>query len=479
MILRTWYTDAWGSLHRRSQWDRVVWLRNSTLRLALLYWLIFSVSVAVLLGFIRWSTAGFAERHLDTVIETEVQGLAEHYRRFGTPAVVDVIRSRSNRAPQGAAVYLLTNRAFRPIVGNLNRWPSEHSIDGGWIEFNAQEVKGSVSHPVRAQVFSLPGGLRLLVGRDARSLTELRDRIDDALIGGLGMTLLLGIGGGLLLARSTARRLETINTTTRAIVDGDLSRRIPRSGNNDEYDRLIAHLNEMLDRIQSLMNDVRRISDNVAHDLRTPLTHLRQQLESLRASLPANNTPIDTAISESDRLLSMFNALLRIAHIESGRRRSAFTLVDLAAVVADAVDLYRPLVEDRAQQLEVTIPTVVMIFADADLLFQACTNLLDNAVKHTPPKGQIDLILKATNDTAVMQINDSGPGVNKDECQLVFNRFYRSESSRTTSGNGLGLSLVQAIANLHQGGTAADAGPGGRFRFWLPLRSMTNTDSTG
>lgn len=429
-------------------------LRTSTFRLALLYMVLFSSSVLLLFIFIYWETVGYMAMQTDATIEAEIQGLGEQYQRQGLNGLVTVITERITRNPREAGIYLLTAPNYIRITGNLNNWPLVPKTPDGWLNFEREDssTNNKQRYQARARSFVLPGRLHLLVGRNVRELKATEALIIHALGWGLAMTVGLALLGGLMMSWSTLRRLETINQTCRDIMKGDLSRRIPTKGTSDDFDQLADNLNTMLDKIEFLMAGVRQVADNIAHDLRTPLTRLRNRLELLRGQPPANehdNELIDQNISEADQLLATFNALLRIAQIESGSRLSHHIQVNLATLVQDAAELYEALAEDKQQQLVLELANDVTIYGDRDLLFQALANLLDNAVKYTPSRGQISVTLTSPTEFAEILIVDTGPGIPQEAREQVFERFFRLETSRNTPGNGLGLSLVAAVAKLH------------------------------
>lgn len=460
--------------HRPNLWSRPTRiLKSSSFRLALLYVLMLLVSVAILLGFIYWSTAGFMDRQTDATIGAEIQGLAEQYGQRGLPGLSNVIRERITRDPAGAGVYLLADEDLTPLVGNLDRWPGGYPDAEGWMHFRLRDrgPDHREEHAARGQVFRLPGDLYLLVGRDVRDLAETRRLIHDALAWGLAITAALALLGGWMLSHRVLRRLEAINQTSREIMEGDLSRRIPVGRRGDDFDQLAAGLNHMLARIESLMAGVRQVSDNIAHDLRTPLTRLRSKLEVLRSELGEDHpagAAAEEIIADAEELLGTFNALLRIARIEAGGRRAAFAPIDLAPLVADLEELYEPVAAERGQQLTLTSPPAAWVIGDRDLLFQALGNLLDNAVKYTPEGGRIDLRLTEGEDTVIVEIADNGPGIPPALRTEVFRRFFRADDSRSTPGSGLGLSLVQAVIQIH-GATIElqDNAPGLRVRVRL------------
>jgi len=457
-------------------------LSSFTFRLALLYALLVGVSVVILLGFIYWSTAGFMARQTDATIGAEIGGLAEQYRRNGLGTLSTVIAERVARDPRGASVYLLADADYQPLVGNLHAWPTAEPDANGWVEFRLREpVPGAtdgatVEHAARAKVFRLRGGLRLLVGQDVRELTATRDLIQDALGWGLAITAGLALLGGWLMSASVVRRIEAINEVGREIMDGDLSRRVPHDGSGDEFDQLAVNLNRMLGRIEALMASVRQVSDNIAHDLRTPLSRLHTKLSELRdTGLPAESAAeVDAAINDAEELLSAFNALLRIARVESGSRRSAFADLDLAPLLLDVAELYEPLAAEKCQTLEVVPESAdapgLTVQGDRDLLFQALANLLDNAIKYTPDGGGIRMRAARAGSGIEISVADSGPGIPEALRGKVLQRFYRIDQSRSAPGHGLGLSLVQAVAQLHSAELRLeDAAPGLQVVLRLPV----------
>jgi signal transduction histidine kinase len=449
--------------------------RSSTFRLALLYLVLFGLSVLVLLVFIYWSTAGFMARQTDAAIEADIELLAERYQTRGLPGLTSLITERIGEDPRRDNLYLLADENMRRILGNLDGWPAAQEDALGWINFTLRNADDPENkwHGARARAFHLHGGFNLLVGRDMYELEAMRGLILETLAWGLAITLVLGLAGGIALSRSMVRRLETINVASREIMSGDLSRRIPVKGRDDEFDELVVNLNTMLDRITDLMDDVRRVSDSIAHDLKTPLTRLRNDLETLKSDTqdtPDARVLAERALEEADRLLETFNALLRIARIESGHRRAGFTAVRLADVLRDVTDLYEPLAEERGLTLERRIDASPTVRGDRDLLFQALANLLDNAIKYTLPDGRVMVTLSIEDGEAQIEIADSGPGIPEPSRDKVFRRFYRLEESRTAPGSGLGLSLVGAVIKLHEARIALeDNAPGLMVVLRLPL----------
>jgi len=430
-------------------------LRTSSFQLALLYMVVFATSVFLLLAFIYWRTAGFMAAQTDETIEAEIAGLAEQYRSRGINGLITIIRERVARDPNAKSIYLLTTDDFVKLAGNIEAWPRTSPSESGWINFALDENVGwrGSTRLARARVFEVQGGLRLLVGRDVDDLTNLKRVIEAAINWGMGITLALALLGGFLMSRSTTRRIEIINNTSRRIMNGHLSLRIPTRGTDDDFDQLAENLNRMLDRIVYLMEGIRHVSDNIAHDLRTPLTRLRNQLENTLITVEDEEARehVSQAVAEADQLLATFNALLRIARLETRGNAADMKVVSLDEVATDACELYEALAEDKEQTFEQSLESGVLIEGDRDLLFQMLSNLIDNAIKYTPENGHIGVEVRREGNEAVLIVRDSGIGIPDEEKKHVFQRFYRVGKSRSLPGNGLGLSLVSAVAEIHQG----------------------------
>jgi signal transduction histidine kinase len=425
-------------------------LRTSTFRFALVYVGLFAASALLLLGFIYVTTAGYAGRQTDEVILAQASSLAEQYRQRGLDGLAGTIAQRAARNPRGHAVYLLTDPGGRRIVGNLDRWPPD-ADEPGWVEFTIEDPDTHDAYRARAQFVRLAGDFQLLVGHDVQEQQRLQNLMLGAMGWGFALTLALALVGGLLMSRATLQRIETINRTSREIIQGDLSRRMPTRGTGDEFDQLAENLNAMLDQIAVLMDGIRQVSDNIAHDLRTPLTRLRSRLEAARLSQaePAMRTTIDALIADADTLLSTFNALLRIAEIEAGRRRAAFEAVDLGAIASDAVELYEPVAQEKRQTIEAEPACGIAVQGDRHLLSQAVANLIDNAIKYSPEGSRIVVAAQMFDNGPTLSVADNGPGIPAEFRDRATRRFFRLETSRSTPGTGLGLSLVAAVAKLH------------------------------
>ncbi|MGD2172910.1 MAG: HAMP domain-containing sensor histidine kinase [Gammaproteobacteria bacterium] len=455
-------------------------LHTTTFRLALAYMVLFASSVLLLLVFIYWSTVAYMSSQTDATIMAEITGLAEQYRERGLTGLAQTITERLNRDPNGSSVYLFTSPNFTPLAGNLSAWPEVAPAADGWLDFEFEDPRADGRmFQARARAYVLQGSMHLLVGRDTRDLKETQQLITRALLWGFAITLALALLGGAIMSRGMLRRLELINQTSRNIMAGDLTQRIPTRGTGDEIDQLADSLNAMLDEIERLMDGIRHVSDNIAHDLRTPLTRLRNRLEHLQVEL-GNDNPhheqVELSITDADRLLATFSALLRIARIEAGSHKTNFRSVDIATLVRDAAELYEALAESRQLRFSTRIEQAVSLNVDRDLLFQALINLLDNAVKYTPDGGEVSLELKRDGPVVDIVVSDSGPGIAEEERDKVVQRFYRLESSRSTPGSGLGLSLVMAVARLHHAELIfADNDPG--LKVTLRMRSGTIPDN--
>ena len=424
-------------------------VRTASFRLSALYAILFAACVLLLGAAAFWSTRSALEQQLTRRIEAEMMLLEQEFRANGIDSLVATVRQRSQA--KGNLDYFVVDPAGQRLAGDL---PITDRL--GWVELEAgQDASGEQSgenETVRVLVRQLDGGFRLGVGEDLEQVGEMEETFLGILASALGIVLVLGIGGGLLLSAAFLRRVDMITRTADAIIDGDLSRRIERTGSGDDLDHLSATLNVMLDRIAGLMENLRQVSNDIAHDLRTPLTRLRQDLEEAKTrdlTAAGYKRVVEGAVAEADVLLETFSALLRIAQIEAGTRRSAFRMVDLSDVVHTVAEAYAPAVEESGRVLRAEIADGVQINGDRGLLSQLFVNLVENALRHTPAGTTITLRLSRSRAAALAEVADTGSGIPEDERGRVFRRFYRLERSRTTDGSGLGLSTVAAIVELH------------------------------
>ncbi|MDA0998546.1 MAG: HAMP domain-containing sensor histidine kinase [Proteobacteria bacterium] len=428
--------------------------RTMLFRMAIGYAVLFVVSVTALFGFLYWNTAIFVDEQTEETIQAEITGLAEHYRQAGLLGLRDVISERSKG--QRLSLYLLTDPMRRPIAGNLDQWPVAETLPGGWISF-AYERQFSASikqHQARARHLVLAGGFNLLVGQDVQDQIRFERRLRLSLVWVGAFALLIGLSGGLALSRNWLRHVDAVNRTARDIMAGDLSRRVPVRGADDELDRLAKNLNDMLDRIEALMLSLRQVTDNIAHDLRSPLNRLRGRLEVALMTdddCDAYRQALSDTVKDADQLLQTFNALLLIGEAEAGLDRHAIGEIDLSARVADLIELFEPAADDAGLALAAEIAPEITLVGNLELLSQAFVNLLDNAIKYTPSGGRIGVKLGRETDGAVfLAVADSGPGIPASDREHVLERFVRLESCRSSPGSGLGLSLVKAVAKMHK-----------------------------
>lgn len=419
---------------------------------------LFAISVSIILGFVYWSTIIYKTNQTDVEINAEVEELTSIYNTKGYPGLVTRLSDRVQPPrPGDSTFYLLADSQFQPLITNMSGWPRvAQDRKGGWLDFTLKDERETGKNrdlEVRARTILLDNRYNILVGQGMKDLTTLKALVGRALFWGLLLTLALGLIGGLMMRRTLSSRLGAINQTSRQIMQGDLRRRISTRGTGDEFDELATNLNSMLDQIEHGMEGVRRVSDNIAHDLKTPLARLKNRVEELKfqvAGRESEETAIDQILGEADGLLATFNALLRIARIEYSEQRKGFTSVDLNSILYDLLELYEPLIEERGQQMNVQINHKIEISADRDMLFQAFANLLDNAIKYTPSQGVISITCSKDGDDWSVEISDNGPGIPKSEHKKVVQRFYRLDQSRTTPGSGLGLALVFAVLKLHK-----------------------------
>jgi signal transduction histidine kinase len=425
-------------------------LRTTTFLLTLRYMVLFFVSVTILVGVFNWVAVGYVEQEADAALDAEISGLREQLMQRGLTGLAQVVAARSTANPNGDTLYLIADNKFQRLAGNLPVWPEIIQLDESRVSFQYTEADGEVV-PVRARLMLPQEDLRMIVGRKVRALDQLSKLFDRTLFWGLGVTLALALIGGLLMSENVLRRVSEFNATSRRIMDGDLSQRMTTRGTGDEFDELARNLNAMMDQIENLMIGIQHISDNIAHDLRTPLTRLRNRLEEMRIE-PADTQAdeIDACLEDADGLLSTFASLLSIARIESGTYETSREPVELSRLVRDAYDLYKALADDKSIELSCDALDDISVPGDRNLLFQAMTNLLDNAIKYTPSGGEVAITLRREGDRPVLSVSDSGPGIPADMRDKVLGRFFRLDESRSAPGAGLGLSLVLAVAQRHE-----------------------------
>lgn len=426
-------------------------LKSTGFRFALLHTLVFVLSVSIIGWVAEVTVTSALERQARDRVETEAASLMAEYQRHELVGLRSSIEERLSAAKRRLQ-YAILDRQNHAVVG-----------DGYLVEFAGTASAGvqlvgrhngeNSTDNILVATRSLAEGMRLVVADNLESVEDVENVVLNAFFIALALAIVLGLGAGILFTRSMLRRVDGVTRTAEAIIGGDLSQRIALSGSGDDFDRLSATLNTMLDRIANLLENLRQVSNDIAHDLRTPLARLRQKLEDAKIHAVSTNDyeqAIDRATEEADALLNTFSALLRIAQIEAGVRRSSFRTVDLSDVMRSVFEAYGPVAEDAGRSLEADIRATIKINGDRELLVQLFSNLVENALRHTPSRTTIFMRLLRGDATAIAEISDNGPGIPEHERDRVFRRFYRLEESRTTPGNGLGLSLVAAIVDVHR-----------------------------
>ncbi|HEX2255599.1 MAG TPA: HAMP domain-containing sensor histidine kinase [Afifellaceae bacterium] len=451
--------------------------RTTAFRLSLIYLAVFTIFAAFLIGYIAKSTSQLLGAQVREAVDAEINGLAEQYRLGGIARLARIIENRSVRP--GASMYLVTDRAGNKIAGNVEAVPSEilqrPEPDLQTVPYvRLDETSSTSEHRAVVRVFNLPGGFRVLVGRDLGEQQRFAQIIQQALILTVGLMVVLGLASWLFVSRRVLKRIDSVSETSRRIVDGDLSGRIEVTGTGDEFDRLAESLNAMLTRIERLMVGLKEVSDNIAHYLKTPLTRLRNRAERALAQgqgEPGYREALQAAIEAADQLIRTFDALLMIARAEAGAPATAFDPVDAAQVAQDVVELYEPLAEEAGVRLELKESGPAMITASRELLSQALVNLVDNAIKYAGSRPDARVVVAAAPQGrwVTLEVADNGPGIPEAERERVTERFVRLEESRSRPGAGLGLSLVSAVAHLHSGTLElSDNAPGLKAVLRLP-----------
>lgn len=454
-------------------------IRTTAFKLSLVYLVVFVTFAAFLLGYLAWNTQRLLTDQINQIIDAEITGLVEQYRLGGIRRLVAIIDNRS-RQP-GSNLYLITSFSGDALAGNIAALAPGVLDHPGKMEtiYRRLDDEGT-ERPALVRVFQLTGGFRLLVGRDLEERQRVREIVFSAARWSALFLVLLGLFSGVFVTRRVLKRVDAMSDTARTIMAGDFSGRLAVSGTADEFDRLAGNLNAMLDRIEMLMRGLEEVSDNIAHDLKTPLTRLRNRCEAaLRSAKNEDDyrAALEATIEESEGLIRTFNALLMIARAESGEAREGMAEFDVAETVRGVVELYEPLAEEKGLLLKVDAPSPVRVHGHRELLTQALANLLDNAIKYghrrdaaAPGRHQeIVLAAREDKDAAVLTVADAGPGIAEQDRGRVIERFVRLEQSRSEPGSGLGLSLAAAVARLHGGRLVLDDNrPGLRVMLTIP-----------
>ncbi len=447
-------------------------LRSSTLRLALICIGLFGAGVFVLFGYVYWSTISFVRSQSDRIMESENATLRRAYDRGGGDSVIQGIRQRVGEPGPDQRAYLLADASFSLVAGNLNSWPKLAGDGEGFATFAAPVGNSQRASRIRGRYDTLPNGYHLLVGQNIDDRDGFVRTIEIGFVGAIVFVFTLAAAASMAISRRTIGRIEAINATSREIMQSGLNKRIPVRGTKDEWDHLCENLNSMLDRIEELMHGIRQVSDNIAHDLRTPLSRLRGRLERAskqRLSADESQAVMCDTIGELDGVLALFSAMLRIARLEANEGAAGFHAVDLTEIADQIAELLDAAAEEKGGHVKLVASQPVLVDGDRDLLFDAIANLVDNAVKHGGDDGEVTIEVKQGAEGPILAVRDRGPGIPADERKNVLKRFYRLERSRSTPGNGLGLSLVAAVAQLHGAQIAmASNEPGLRIELCFP-----------
>ena len=465
-------------------WPRLNALRklfNTTaFKLTLVYLTVFAVFAACLLGYFAWNTRRLITEQITRTVDAEITGLSEQYNQGGIQRLVFIIDARARRP--GSSLYLVTTFSGDGLAGNVGLLGEGVLEHVGWTEtvYRRLDDPEGTEHHALVRVFQLPSGFRLLVGRDLEERERLYDIILAAGQWSIAVVIVLGLAGGFIVARRVLRRVDAMTGTSRTIMAGDLSGRLPTVGSDDELDRLAVNLNMMLERIEALMRGFKEVSDNIAHDLKTPLTRLRNRAEgALRTGKNEGDyrAALESTIEESDELIRTFNALLMIARAESGQSSAPMIEFDAADVVRGVGELYDPLADEKGLTLRIDVDAAVPMRGNRELVTQALANLVDNAIKYGS-RGEgvangapVEIAVRAASEGDVIRLSvaDRGPGIPEKDRGHAVERFVRLEQSRSEPGSGLGLSLASAVAHLHGGELKLeDNAPGLKASLVLP-----------
>ena len=444
-------------------------IHSTTFRWALAVAGVLVIFVVVLFGFIYWKTDSYLIERSDTMIATQLHYIA------GLPGgrQLDAIAQHLEQDSRGVQYAGLFDADGRKITGNLERLPPDLKINESVQSVSVLRTlpSGRQTRAIRAIARREPDGNMLVIGREVDETREISHVVGQALALGLLPAFCLCVLAGAWLSMRAQRRVEEVNQRVQRIIAGNLRERLPRRNVDEPFSKLAAIVNGMLDEMETMIHALAGVGNDIAHDLRTPLTRARLILERGRtnaASLEQLQSVVDKAIANLDQSLSIITALLRLAEIENSRRSAAFGSVPLHEILREVCDIYEPIAENKSVDLQVEVAQPLNVLGDRDLLFEAVANLVDNAIKFVPEGGKVGIELIHSNDNAIVRVTDSGAGISEQEREVVLRRFYRSEKMRSTPGVGLGLNLVAAIAKLHGFRLVIHSGPGGRMEIVCP-----------
>jgi signal transduction histidine kinase len=461
-------------------------VRTTAFKLTLVYLAVFVLFAASLLGYFALNTRRLITDQITAIVDGEVTGLSQQYGQGGLRRLVTVVDVRSRRP--GSSLYLVTTPTGEGLAGNVGSLETGVLDNPGWLETNYHRLEApeGAEHRALVRVVQLSGGFHLLVGRDLDERERLFGVIVNAGKWSLALVIVLGLAGGFFVSRRVLSRIDAMTGTAQTIMAGDLSGRLPAAGSGDELDRLAHAVNAMLDRIEALMRGLKEVSDNIAHDLKTPLTRLRNRCEqALRGASgePSYRAALESTITESDELIRTFDALLMIARAESGQARDNMAEFDASQIARDVGELYEPVADEKGIILKVDAPAAAPVRGNRELVSQALANLIDNAIKYAGPNRKLngmpaEIVVKAGSEgeRITLSVADRGPGIADADRPRVVERFVRLEQSRSEPGSGLGLSLASAVARLHGGElTLEDNEPGLRSTIALPRAGPAGT----
>ena len=461
-------------------------LRTTAFQLTLAYLLIFILFAVSLLGYFALNTRRLITEQITRTVNTEIGRLREQYNEAGIRGLVLVLDLRARRP--GSSLYLVTTPTGEGLAGNVGSLEPGVLDHPGWLETSYRRIEApdGVEHRALVQVVELPGGFRLLVGRDLEERERIYGIISNAGRWSFALVVVLGLAGGFFVSRRVLKRIDAMTDTANTIMAGDLGGRLPIAGTGDELDRLAGNVNAMLERIEALMRGLKEVTDNIAHDLKTPLTRMRNRCEqALRGEQGRDyRAALESTIAESDDLIRTFDALLMIARAESGQARGNMDEFDAAEIARDVGELYEPLAEQKGLALKIDAPAPAAVRGNRELVSQALANLVDNAIKYAGPDASkingaaAEILVKAGADgeRITLSVADRGPGIPEADRGRVVERFVRLEQSRSEPGSGLGLSLASAVARLHGGELRLeDNRPGLRSIIALPRTGPAGT----